>query len=587
MAKVIGGILGGIIGFMIGGPAGVLIGASIGTAAVSLISTKKPHTDSFQSSTYTTGKLVTQTSSSLCIPVVYGQVRMAGNIIWQNDTTPIKRIVSFCVGQISTISQIKLNDVDIAQISGASYNVYTGDGVQSIDSRVPGATQALKAEVVGGLRHEAYLAITCNSTEQISENYNLVALVTGKLVRVYTDLDTYTTQYTNNPIWCLMDFMVGYCTAGLDYTDLDIQSFIDNAEYCDKLVIPSGNAQVFSNLSGTNNDLYFESLVDTFDDNEITITYLDPGENNSVLSLELDCNDITISLQTDSEGNIVSTASDICNLINNDEFCSKIVTVSNHSGNDGSGIVTAMDQIKLTGTFGTEKRFTLNLAIDSRKSDLEWIYEILSVCQGCLVPDDDLWSVKIIKKEDPVQYLNSDDINEFSANWLSIDQIFDVVNINYKDPDYEWTYVQARAEADTYLREDRPFIKTQDINGVTNFGLASRLSFYYLNESQLCQMFCDITVSKKALTRKIGDVIGITDYVVGFNNKNYRILNISNIEKDQIKLTVREHNNNLFTDAKGSVAPTINTFTGSSSKIMSENLASFLLAEDGTYLLFE
>jgi len=61
------------------------------------------------------------------------------------------------------------------------------------------------------------------------------ALVQGKLVRVYTDLTTFTTVYSANPAWCLLDFLIDKkygLGAFIDTDRVDIQSFIDGAAFC-------------------------------------------------------------------------------------------------------------------------------------------------------------------------------------------------------------------------------------------------------------------------------------------------------------------------------------------------------------------
>jgi len=64
-------------------------------------------------------------------------------------------------------------------------------------------------------------------------------LVKGKKVRIFTDLTTYTVAWSDNPSWCTLDFLTnpfdGLGTWVKD-SDVDIQSFIDWAAFCDILV---------------------------------------------------------------------------------------------------------------------------------------------------------------------------------------------------------------------------------------------------------------------------------------------------------------------------------------------------------------
>lgn len=86
----------------------------------------------------------------------------------------------------------------------------------------------------------ALLAVRQLPTAQISGQPPVYdSLVEGKIVRIYTDSTTYTEAWSDNPAWCLLDFM----TADFDgqgpwlSTDqVDIDAFIDWADFCDEIV---------------------------------------------------------------------------------------------------------------------------------------------------------------------------------------------------------------------------------------------------------------------------------------------------------------------------------------------------------------
>lgn len=74
-------------------------------------------------------------------------------------------------------------------------------------------------------------------------------------VRVYTDADTYTEQYTTNRAWCLLDVLAhlrfGY---GQDYPRYDIDSWIDAAAWCDESVtLTDANGNTFTGTRSTFN----------------------------------------------------------------------------------------------------------------------------------------------------------------------------------------------------------------------------------------------------------------------------------------------------------------------------------------------
>jgi len=221
----------------------------------------------FESPVYRFGALETTASNALCVPTIYGQVKVAGNKIWQSSgVTSFSAVVAFGEGQINAISNVKLNDYTIASLSGCSYSIYLGNGAQNIDPRVTGATQADKAVLVGGLKHTSHIALTVAASTKVTNNYmNITADIQGKLIKVYTNTSTYTTKYSNNPAWCIYDFLT--CSSGcqMSTSELDIQSFIDAASYCDTKVGSETNPRFTLNLildqRKSRQDWLFEMLI--------------------------------------------------------------------------------------------------------------------------------------------------------------------------------------------------------------------------------------------------------------------------------------------------------------------------------------
>lgn len=449
----------------------VAYGLKKATSAL-LSSGKKSSVETLSSPTYSFGILQTQANSSLSIPVVYGEVKMAGNVLWQTGSQTVQRIVSFAEGEIEGFSDIRINDNPIASVVGATYSAYTGNGVQTLDSRISGATQQEKAALVGGLKYEAYLALTITANQQVNGDFNLTSIVKGKKVRVYTSINSYTTKWSDNPIWGLADFLCGYNAIALTYSDLDIQSFINSAAYCDETVE------------------------------------------------------------------------------------------------------------------GGSKRFTLNLAIDAKQSALEWCMEIFKTCRGNMVKQNNKWFVFIDKPETASQKLSAEDINDLKAWWLPMDEIFDIVNIRFRSKEHQWTFIEARAEANKYLRQARPFIQTQDLIGVTNFNQASRLAWYYLNQSQTCQMFISFKTSRKCLNRTVGDVIELTDYILGFSDKKYRIIRMIESQQDFIEIVAREYNESIYQDILGSAPPAVNVLDNNKTqRVLLEDASGYLITNDGDYFI--
>jgi len=81
--------------------------------------------------------------------------------------------------------------------------------------------------------------------------------------------------------------------------------------------------------------------------NDLTIRAVDPGVSDSLLSVGVSGDDITVGLATDASGALASTAAQVVAAINADPAASSLVFAYTYRGNAGSGVVAATDRIGL------------------------------------------------------------------------------------------------------------------------------------------------------------------------------------------------------------------------------------------------
>ncbi|MCC5465534.1 hypothetical protein [Pelosinus baikalensis] len=509
------------------------------------------------SPTYSFGVLQTQTNSGLVMPLIYGKVKCAGNMIWASPPGEIQhKIVSFGVGKIKGFSDVRLNDIPIGDVTlisiqntmypdatvkvgnvpdwksgiycrssgdsfsldcqagitiqnivdainkhaehgwtatttlgnigsdqipntkvsitnfwgvecyetpyaphkvmlpGCSYTAYLGDGEQLIDNRVTGETQEEKAKLIGGLKYDAYLAITAKASEKLTGDFNVTATVEGRIVKVYSSPTTYTEQWTDNPAWCELDFKTSVDGCGMDMSSIDIQTYLTAAPYFDFLV----NGQ---------------------------------------------------------------------------------------------------------------KRFTLNLILDEKKSRQDWLTEIFSVCRSYPTYQRGLHGILVDKPEPVSQIFIVGPDESIETWWQDNEEDVERLQIEYVDPEYEYTKVVAQADRvqlageTSQFRNKTPLTKKISVYGINNFPQASQLAWFHLNKAQTCPEWLQYTTNKRALNRSIGDVVGIWNPITevaepGLTYKRYRIMQMTEPQENKITMVMQEYNPLLYTDQQGSVAPVIN-----------------------------
>lgn len=508
---------GGLIGFIAAGVASVLTaglfgGLAYGAYAIAnaAAGSRKAMGRITASPTYSFGGLQTQANNTFCLPLAYGRLKLAGNRIWQVGHNTVKTIVCFADGEIEAISGLKINDIAIENLTGCSYTAYTGNGTQTIDTRVTGSTEAQRAAVVGGLKHTAYVAITAVASQKLSGNFmNVTAIIKGKKVRVYTNEDSYTTAYTNNPAWCILDFITCYNGCRLGYGSdgnfdndlvkqyIDIQSFIDAADYCGEYINPVNATGTVSVTSGS-----------------ATVT----GSGTEFIK-DLNVGDqVTINSEVKYVTAVASNTS---------------MTVDANFSSDASAQTMVVK----------DQRFALNLILDERRSRIDWLNTILVCCQGYLVYQNGKLSLKIEQADDVQQDFDEDSILVGSEKFWTTprEQRYDIVRVQFVDPDNEYARVFASAEASTYQNE-QPIIQEVEAYGVTSFKQASRLAWFYLNDSITCDKSISFQTSKIGLDRTVGDVIRATSTFLGYTDKKWRIVAMNEAQEGQIEIFCKEYN---------------------------------------------
>jgi len=83
--------------------------------------------------------------------------------------------------------------------------------------------------------------------------------------------------------------------------------------------------------------------------NSITVTLVNPASANSPLSVSVSGYDITVSLETDGTGALVSTADEVIAALTEESTAAFLVTAARAVGGDGSGVIESFPETPLSG----------------------------------------------------------------------------------------------------------------------------------------------------------------------------------------------------------------------------------------------
>lgn len=181
------------------------------------------------------GHLVNSRSISQAIPIIYGTMRVGGNQVYANtsgvDNKFLHVVQTLCEGEIDSVTTVYLDDKDLTDsfYSGvASHEVATGTLSQSVNATLKSAVPAWNDAMIG----TAYIYLTLTFDQNKFQNIPpITALVKGK--KLFDPRDS-STAYSENPALVIYDLLNNADYGmGFGVSLLDLQSFIDAANFCD------------------------------------------------------------------------------------------------------------------------------------------------------------------------------------------------------------------------------------------------------------------------------------------------------------------------------------------------------------------
>ena len=213
-----------------------MIGYSIGLAIQARQTSKSGGGSS--SPRYQFGELQTTSSNQYPVPVLYGQARLAGNIVFQNPVgggEQIDMLIVLCEGEIDSITDVRLNGEVIGNFPGCSYHAFTGTSTQNVET-----VTGLDLDGVQ-YRNVAMLHVHLETSDKLKGGRpNISCVCRGRKVHTWNGtVWSAGRAYSDNPAACIRDYLllkpqVGGC--GYLLGDIDDMSFGEVYDYCAELV---------------------------------------------------------------------------------------------------------------------------------------------------------------------------------------------------------------------------------------------------------------------------------------------------------------------------------------------------------------
>jgi len=235
---VVGALLGGGVGGFAFFGLSALEGAVLGNAVYSFLGGGRSSLDRSSPTYAGFGPPTTTATQRVPIAFIYGKNRLAGNYIYFKEDASgqtAKAAIALGSGDLESCTELKINDIPIADLPGCSYSFYTGTGSQTIDSRIAYHAVDNPDGQRGNLHRIAYLALTLAVSDQLRGGFpQVTCIVEGRKIPTWNGSIWTGATYSNNPAAILRDFLLNGCL--IDSASLDDDSFGTVYDYCDGMV---------------------------------------------------------------------------------------------------------------------------------------------------------------------------------------------------------------------------------------------------------------------------------------------------------------------------------------------------------------
>lgn len=515
----------------------------------------------------------TQCSNELPVPVVYGKVKAAGNIVWQRmsyDKSTIYAFVAFSEGPIEGFEDVRANDIPISELPGCSYTAYLGTPDQVIDDRCPGGVGFFEHIYFGG-----------KVVELGPGNYTAADL--AKVGLVYERNDEGDIWYSGS--WMSSVKVNHHKVTLYSGEHFDGKSWVLGEDTPDfTQLIPNANDRVYS--------LKIEPLTNA-DRAKIV------GGLRHVAYIAF-----TIKASDKLSGGMPNFTAIVkgrkVRVWENDSWIIKwsenpvwhlydLLTHTRYGGGYTDNQIN-IEGLKTAAAFCDEilddgqPRFTEGIIIDWIDSLPDIVDQIRFTCRGYVVSYNGKLTFKIEQPEEPCQNFSMENIVEDSLEIYmpGKDEEWQKVTVTYCEPGQNWAKLPAQSVDES--NPLHPVQKDFTIVGVNRFSQASRLAYFYRVYFKYCRFSGKFKTTIRALNRIPGDVITISDDIMGWVKKPVRILEIRHAGDHGHEIYFREYNETIYNDALGSAEPTLN-YSELPNPFSPANNPTDLVLTENTYVL--
>ena len=500
-------------------------------------------------------------SSDGQLPVVYGRRQLTGNQTYHktnSDSTTLWKHVVLCEGGIEGIESVTANDLIVPTGSQTSNTVFTLQNVKYTDARVS--------------LHDRHLYLHCNDKTRDIFLCNTDDLSSGDTYWEYQVAITSLISYINR----LGEGWQAFPVASTNKYPGDLWGVGEQSVY--KTTVNFNMSSVTGGTSYTLNDCVTPSNYEEVGGYP-NMAWLDM---KFVISSELNGNPSVSCLVKGRK--IYDPRNNKTQYSTNPALCVRDFILSKRYGlgkwfseetlDDDSWkeaadycdeLITFIDG---SGAQVTAKRYELNMIIDTKRTALEWLQEMLANFCGYLVYSGGKLKLKI-EKETPISYKFDDDsCSDLKISPLALSETPNRYEVSIIDPLNNWSTVKCICDDYADQKQRQKIIsKSVSLEGVTSQNQALRLARFYRDYNLVCPMQLSFSTGMQAMHLEPGDVVTISYHGV-FKDMPIRISEIKETNKGTFEISGRQYNDTIYGDVLGggihwyNYSEIVNPYTG-------------------------
>lgn len=217
---------------------------------------------------------------------------------------------------------------------------------------------------------------------------------------------------------------------------------------------------------------------------------------------------------------------------------------------DDASFIAAANYCDESVTKGGESstRYTCNGVVDTNKTSLDIIRELLTSCRGFLVFSGGKYRLVLDKPETPSFTFNEDNIvGQWQINLGSKQTTYNRIRAQYFNPERSWQGDIAVIDSEILRTQDSNLMLEREITlpYTTDAATATQIATMALNQSRQ-QVTCSFNATIEGLRAEIGDVVYVTHSTPAWSNKAFRIMSMVISNTTEVSVSLLEYDDTVY-----------------------------------------